>query len=325
MKKVVLSIIVIIFITSCNDNSSTIQDFFNDKYLPADSAIIFSSGNISSGLIDRDITISPDYKELFYCILEEPHFTIVQVKKDKDGNWLKPRIAPFSGRFNDCEPMFSPDGSRLYFCSNRPLDNNGLEKDYDIWYVKRTKNGWSDPVNIGEPVNTMQNEFYPSLTLDNTIYFTSASMKIMRSKFENDHYLEPELLSDSINTKIGEYNAVIAHDESFLIYTSHGWPDDMGQGDLYISYRKSDETWTKAKNLGSGINSPFTEMSPSISPDGNYLFFASNRKLGVNDNSPNKTMDDIQSKASHFDNGKFNIFWVSTNALSNIEKRDPMQ
>ncbi|MBU1014387.1 MAG: hypothetical protein KKG99_15415 [Bacteroidetes bacterium] len=315
MKIIINLLLICILFASCKTDNTKIVDFYIGALNIADSAMIYCPNLISSGLNDRDLALSPDSSEIFYCILEEPHFTIVQIKKDKNGKWGKPQIAPFSGKFDDCEPMFSPDGKRLYFCSNRPVDNSGKEKDYDIWYVEKTATGWGNPVNIGAPINTKNNEFYPSVTNNQTLYFTSASMKIMKSRFQDGKYLEPELLSDSINTKVGEYNAVVAPDESFLIYTSHGWPDDKGQGDLYISFSKLDGTWTKAKNLGNGVNSQFTEMSPSLSPDGKYLFFASNRSLNLNDRSPNHSFDEIQKKALHFDNGRFNIFCIDMKTI----------
>jgi len=314
-KAAVIIMAMNLFFADCNTKDVKIKDSYFGQEAPEGIAKVFSPGQISSGLNDRDITISADFDEIFYCVLEKPHFTIVWIKKDENGNWRKPQIAPFSGMFDDCEPMFSPDGKRLYFCSNRPLDDSGKEKDYDIWSVEKTADGWMKPVNLGSPINTSRNEFYPSLTSDNTLYFTSSNMKIMRAKFQKGVYLEPQLLSDSINTNVGEYNAVIAPNESFIIFTSHGWPDNMGQGDLYISFRNPDGTWTKAKNLGEKVNSQATEMSPSLSPDGKYLFFASNRALNLNDISPNKTFEDLQRKAWHFDNAKFNIFWVDTRSV----------
>ena len=50
-------------------------------------------------------------------------------------------------------------------------------------------------------------------------------------------------------------------------------PGGFGGSDLYISYRGAEGTWTKAKNLGEIINTPAEEYSPTISPDGKYLFF----------------------------------------------------
>lgn len=311
----------LIFLASCvdriiTDNITPIYKLYNP---PIEKAEVFASGLVSSGLNDRDLTYSHKYKELFYAILEEPHFTIVSAKVNDDGSIAEPEIAYFSGQYDDCEPIFSPDGNRLYYCSTRPLQDGGNEKDYDIWYVDRTAEGWSDPVNIGAPVNTEKNEFYPSISNDQSLYFTSANMKIMRSKFIDGKYIEPELLSDSINSRVAEYNAYVAPDESFLIFTSHGWPGGMGQGDLYISYKKEDKTWTRAKNMGPRINSTGIEMCPNMGADHNFLFYASNRVENTNSQSPNKSISNIYQKAMHPDNGRMNIYWIDAKIIEDLK------
>ena len=53
--------------------------------------------------------------------------------------------------------------------------------------------------------------------------------------------------------------------------------DSYGKADLYISYLKSDGTWTYPENLGRGINSPFRESAPHISQDMKTLYFSSDR------------------------------------------------
>ena len=79
---------------------------------------------ICTGMDERDIAISPDGKEIFYGILEKPHYVIVWLKEE-NGVWKPQEIASFSGLYNDYEPAFSPDGNRLYFCSDRPLSGKG--------------------------------------------------------------------------------------------------------------------------------------------------------------------------------------------------------
>jgi hypothetical protein len=215
--------------------------------------------------------------EFYYCVLEKPHSIIMRIQRTADG-WSKREILSFSGYYSDCEPQISADGQCLYFCSDRPLDGQDGPKNYDIWYVERTEDGWEKPVNPGPPLNTEKNEFYPSLTKEGTIYFTSYDMKIYRSKFVDGNFTSPKILSDSINSGTAEYNAFIAPDESYLIFTSHGWEGGReGRGDLFISFKKGDETWSRAKNLGPKINSKAIDYCPSVSPDGKYLFFSSAR------------------------------------------------
>src|SRR5205085_11189243 len=73
--------------------------------------------------------------------------------------------------YND--PFLSPDEKRLYFISDQPLSGNGPKKDFDIWYVERNGNSWSKPVNAGPNINSSKNEYYPCITANGTIYYSS--------------------------------------------------------------------------------------------------------------------------------------------------------
>jgi len=63
----------------------------------------------------------------------------------------------------------------------------------------------------------------------------------------------------------------IAPDESYIIYDGEK-ESGFGENDLYISF-KVNGSWSEANNLGPEINTKQTEMCPSVSPDGKYLFF----------------------------------------------------
>ena len=251
--------------------------------------------------------------EIVFGVLEKPHSVLISIKKT-DGVWSTPQILPFSGKYNDCEPQFSPDGKRLYFCSDRPLQEGGEpKKDYDIWYVERTDHGWGKPKNPGSPLNTERNEFYPSITKSGILYFTSHNMQIFKSRLSNNGFSKPEALADSINSGVAEYNAFIAPDESYLIFTSHGWPGGReGRGDLFISFMKVDSSWSKPFNLGSGINSSVIDMSPYVSPDGKYLFYSSPRISEKYETEPITSYQEIFKKSQKILNGSSNIYWVST-------------
>jgi hypothetical protein len=99
---------------------------------------------------------------------------------------------------------------------------------------------------------------------------------LYRSRLVNGRYQEPENLGDAINTQFDEFEPYIAPDESFLIFMAGGRPDGLGGFDLFISYNRNGK-WTKARNLGAPINSVADELSPKITPDGKYFFWASTR------------------------------------------------
>lgn len=71
---------------------------------------------------------------------------------------------------------------------------------------------------------------------------------------------------------------MISPNGDYIIFTSHGFEDNLGWGDLYISFRNDDKTWTQAINMGPEINTPFIEYCPNILPDGKYFFFSSKKK-----------------------------------------------
>ena len=102
--------------------------------------MLFSEVNINTEFRERDFALSPDGTEIFYT-LQSPkgNFqTLIYLKKDADGKWSQPEVARFSGKFTDLEPVFTMDGKRLFFVSNRPITGTAI-KDFDIWYVEKAR------------------------------------------------------------------------------------------------------------------------------------------------------------------------------------------
>lgn len=244
--------------------------------------VLFLPGMVSTHLAERDAALSHDRQEFYYTVTSYSHPVIV-FTREQDDQWSEPQVAPFSGVYSDLEPHFLPDGNTLYFASNRPLKEGDPVKDFDIWGVNRKPDGWGEPYNLGVPVNTAANEFYPTVTNNGTIYWTSVSSDgiggedIFFSRLLEGEYHIASVVSDSINTRADEYNAFIARDESYLIFTSSGWGSGQGSGDLWISFRKEDQSWSQPVNMGPAVNSPYFDFCPFVSEDGRHLFFTSNR------------------------------------------------
>src|SRR5690606_5138669 len=182
------------------------------------------------------------------------------------------------------EPFLTHDGKRLFFVSDRPLDDASQKKDFDIWYVTReTKNSaWSAPINLGAPVNTEYDEFFPTLSDNNNLYLTIDAPNglgkddIYVAEWNGNSYNSPVLLNSNINSSGYEFNAFISNNEDFLLYTKYNAKDGMGSGDLYIS-RKTNGIWQKAKNLGATVNSKAMEYCPYYDEKNNILYFTSRR------------------------------------------------
>lgn len=86
------------------------------------------------------------------------------------------------------------------------------------------------------------------------------------------------LLGPGVNSELHDWDAFVAPDESYLIFSSQDRPDSVGAQDLYISFRNEDGSWTEARNMGPRVNSPSDEICPSVSIDGEILFFTSRRR-----------------------------------------------
>jgi len=239
-------------------------------------------------------SFAPDGKEVYWSTFFGPPFRLlIWIMQEKNGRWTSPQIAPFSSdEYFSFNPVFSPDGERLYFISNRPLEKGGEPKGFNNWYVERQGPGWSEPKNHGPTVNS-SDEWGASITKDGVLYFASGRKEsrgatdIFRSTLVNGQYTEPENLGPSVNTKARELYPFIAPDESYLLFISNRSAGEFGgidqYFDIYISFRRLDDSWSTAEKMGNGINSETFENTPIVSPDGKYLFFVSQRKTGAGD------------------------------------------
>lgn len=225
------------------------------------------------------LAFAPDGKELFYALWGVETRAAIMMMKMVDEKWTEPATAPFSGKYMDWDLNLSPDGKRLYFSSQRPLDGEGEPKDGDIWFVEKSSNGgWGEPQNLGEPVNTDENEVHPTVSSDGTLYFFAGyeggvgSADIYRSRFMRGRYTKPENIGAPINTGIAEMDPVIAPDGSYLIFHSR-MEGGCGENDLYISFRNGDGSWAQPVNMGERINTDQNDYCGRVSLDGRYFFF----------------------------------------------------
>lgn len=265
----------------------------------------------------RDITISKSQDEVYFTI-QSPNENVSKIafSKKKNNTWLKPELVTFSSAFRDIEPFLSIDGLRLYFSSNRPLITTETKrKDYDIWFVERENlnSKWSEPINLGKPINTERDEFYPSVAANGNLYFTSENFNsfgkddIFVCKFLNGKYNEPENLGKSINSTGYEFNSYISSDEKFLVFSGYNRKDGYGSGDLYISYNENGN-WSLAKNLSEEINSKQMDYCPFYHANSNTLYFTSKRDAVIDKKFD--SIDNFVNEISITENGFSRIYKV---------------
>jgi Tol biopolymer transport system component len=277
---------------------------------------LFTEG--SSALQERDMAISPDGSLMFYTIQGNQHAysVIVSRTRNKDLTWSAPVVASFSGKYGDLEPAFTSDGRRLFFSSNRPLDNAPGVKDYDIWYVEKEKGTWGEPKNAGSEINTPSNEFYPSLSTSGNLYFTAeynhgvGKEDIFVSEFKENKFQKSTPLDTAINSKLWEFNAFVSPDEKMILFTSYGRKGDMGGGDLYISLKDEQGKWKPAKAV-SLLNSARIDYCPFVSFDQQAVFFTSARHDIPTSFEKAISYQELMKISDSGRNASENIYWIS--------------
>ncbi|EMO85224.1 OmpA family protein [Leptospira santarosai] len=105
------------------------------------------------------------------------------IKDKKTGRWTDPEhLSEINSNFNDKMPAISPDGNFLIFSSDRP----GGYGDFDLWIsVRNPKNGsWSQPKNLGSPLNSSESEILPFIHQDGEQLYFSSNREDERKKFK---------------------------------------------------------------------------------------------------------------------------------------------
>lgn len=205
--------------------------------------------------------------------------------KKIDGRWTEPSGLLPKEQFSYNDPFLSNDESKLYFISKRSQDGREETDHHDIWYVERNVNGWSEPVNAGPVINSDKNEYYISFVRNGSLYFSSNVKETRRNDFDiycsiynNGIFQSPVALSDAVNTTAYEADVFVDPDEDYIIFCASR-REGLGQGDLYISFKNGDGTWSESKNMGSLINTPGHELCPFVTKDGKYFFYTSNEDI----------------------------------------------
>jgi hypothetical protein len=289
---------------------------------PGAEPVLFAPGVISTGLAELNSVFTPDGSEFYYAV-DVGIDWVIMVSRQIDGRWSVPEVASFTRSDSGVDLCISPDGQRLFYCSNRSHSGGAIPEDnMDIWYVDRMDDGtWSAPVNLAA-VNSDSAEFYPSLTTDGTLYFLSrrpggyGGGDIYRSRVKDGHYTEPENLGPVINNSGNQGDAFVAPDESYLIFNSRGHDTAPGYGSLYISFRGDDDSWGPPQNLALAMTADRSDFCPMLSPDGRYFFFSSARpSFGAGGAITWLSLHQAQSRP---ENGNTDLYWVDASFIDRL-------
>lgn len=224
---------------------------------PGTTPDIFAPGIVTTAADEYALEVSADGNEILFV----RDASIMLAIRDAEGFWTPPAVAPFSGKFIDGEPCFSPDGRVIYFSSRRPHARTKLNSN--IWIVAKTGAGWGTPV------------LFDKLPGDKTIHAPSAAANgniyedgIIRFKKADEAYRAAERLSPAVKGMF----PFVAPDESYVLFSAR--PSGRSDADLFVSFQRSAGSWTQPLSLGDRINSQANEGNSFVTADGRFLFFS---------------------------------------------------
>ena len=271
---------------------------------PGDVPVIFAGNLITRTCpVHSPPVFTPDLREVYWGPMSGPGCAQktdeILFMERLDHGWTEPESVGFSSLLWDSDdPAMAPDGERLYFTTKRPSGFFSFDFEEKVMYVVREGDGWSSPRSVGTRVNDMFRHWQVSVTQTYDLYFSAEenveTPAIYVSRFVDGEYQKPERLPDKINSGIS-YHPHVAPDESYLLFVRT--LPETGD-DLFISFKQPSGEWTEAVNLGDKVNSGSHDFCPTVSPDGKYLFFISQR------------------------NGDNKVFWVDAGVIDGIRPTD---
>ncbi len=259
----------------------------------------FLTGDLNLIKGNQEATISEDGSTVIISRIYSRDNSDLFIAENVNGEWAKP--SALSGFINtgydERGPSLSRDGNWLLFQSNRPDTRGG----FDLYMSRRLDDRWSEPINLGDVINSEFDEGFAAFSADNReIYFSSRRPKpegvglvpgaegdevdwdIYRARIEGHRgegdswepiFSEPEYMR-IINTYANEFHVAMPSHGLSLYFVSDR-EGGMGGHDIYMS-RWFEGQYSLPENLGEPINSNKDELYPTFANRGSKLLYVSN-------------------------------------------------
>ena len=138
--------------------------------------------------------------------------------------------------------------------------------------------------NIGDSVNTADAEYFPSITVQDSLFLFMRRTNFKRedfyfSIFKKNIFAKATALADNLNLAEKKGSMSLSQDLNTLYFAADYNEQGFGRYDIY-KVTKTNTGWSTPKNLGKNINTDYWDSAPSIAPDGQALYFCSNRPGG---------------------------------------------
>ena len=189
-------------------------------------------------------------------------------------------------KFNELDPVLSPDGKKIYFTrSNHPENVGGKKDPGDVWVADLEAAQPGAATNLGAPINTDDLNAVVGFSNDGQIMYLhhldkrrQGGISFVR-KTANGWSKPKPMPVEFFHNKSDLQSMSISNDGKTIIMSLESY-STYGAEDLYVSFYQDDGSWSEPRNLGPTVNTRFQETTPKIADDNVTLFFSSNGHQG---------------------------------------------
>lgn len=275
------------------DGFPLLQGAYLGQQTPGVIPKVFAKGLVSiAGRYEYGVTFSADLKEIYFSAQLPDKTADIYFSTVENNLWQPFKKANFTqgDKAGEMEPFLSLDGKQMYFTAY-----NADFSDTKIWLANRKGKKWQSAKKLDSPIND-EEVFFSTLAKNGDLFFTDIfKSQTYYSAFINGHYGKPKKVAIDFGV-----HGFISPTRDYLLVDSRSREEaSRTDSDIYVYFKQPDQTWSKAINLGTDINSAFSETVPSVTPDGKFMFF------------------------SRYDeqHGISNLYWVSTEVIESLRPK----
>lgn len=183
-------------------------------------------------------------------------------------------------------PLFFNNGESVYFYRTY-MEGEGSNlkiKSEDTWFSKKGKKGWDSPYRlfradyiqgVGTVIGTSEDGNRIYLFISKYLENSTERRLVYMDKTGKDKWSEmTDIKVEGLKFEERYYSFYMSPDAEILMISMSPSESDLDE-DLYVSLRKTDNSYGAIINLGEQINTRRYEVSPFISKDGKMLYFSS--------------------------------------------------
>ncbi|CAL1516619.1 OmpA family protein [Chitinophaga sp. MM2321] len=230
-------------------------------------------------------TFTDAYGQMGLCYVELKDYAAATTAFDKlkqlDSTAIKPVIMAYSRAMAGTGNFVGALQLITQYLSTIKSKNNTAEKlraNYDFAVNKSQQKVPFHPENLGDPINSKDPEYFPSLTIDSKTLIFTRRVNGRNEDFyityrDSSGWSPAQNMGEPVNTSFNEGAQNISQDGTMLVFTGCEFPEGKGSCDIYFSM-KTPSGWTAPQNIGAPINTRDWESQPCLTADKQTLYFA---------------------------------------------------